>query len=106
MPEKSSSNEIQISLKTAQSGSDFVGIKITQSERTVIFPLGYFPEKSSLSASKIQKEERNEILNLINSIYLCTSNKKGERVSVLNGIVSNLVRNFIPEKSHKSIMLR
>ena len=87
MPEKSSSNEIQISLKTAQSGSDFVGIKITQSERTVIFPMGYVPEKTSLSASKIQKEERNEILNLINSIYLCTSNKKGERVSVLNGDV-------------------
>lgn len=79
--------ELEISLKTAQGGNDFVGIKITQSERTVVFPLGYFPEKSSLSASKIQKEERNEILNLINSIYLCTSNKKGERVSVLNGDV-------------------
>lgn len=87
MPEKSSSKELEISLKTAQSGSDFVGIKITQSERTVIFPMGYVPEKPSLSASKIQKEERNEILNLINSIYLCTSNKKGERVSVLNGDV-------------------
>ena len=27
-------------------------------------------------------------------------------LSNLNQIVSNLVRNFIPEKSHKSIMLR
>lgn len=85
MPEKSLSNEIQISLKTAQNGSDFVGIKITQAERTVIFPMGYFPKKSSLSASKIKKEERREILNLIKSIALCTSNKNGERVSVLNG---------------------
>ena len=87
MSEEISLQELEISLKTAQGGNDFVGIKITQSERTVVFPLGYFPEKSSLSASKIQKEERNEILNLINSIYLCTSNKKGERVSVLNGDV-------------------
>ncbi len=88
MPEKSSSKEIkeiQISLKTAQGGSDFVGIKITQAERTVTFPMGYFPKKSSLSASKIKKEERSEILNLIKSIALCTSNKNGERVSVLNG---------------------
>ncbi len=85
MPEKSSSKELEISLKTAQNGSDFVGIKITQSERTVTFPMGYFPEKSSLSASKIKKEERNEILNLIKSIALCTSNNNGERVSVLNG---------------------
>ena len=85
MPEKFSSKEIQISLKTAQNGSDFVGIKITQSERTVTFPMGYFPEKSSLSASKIQKKERSEILNLIKSIALCTSNKNGERVSILNG---------------------
>lgn len=85
MPEKSLSNEIQISLKTAQNGSDFVGIKITQSERTVTFPMGYFPEKPSLSVSKIKKEERREILNLIKSIALCTSNKNGERVSVLNG---------------------
>ena len=83
MSEKSSSKEIQISLKTAQNGSDFVGIKITQSERT--FPMGYFPEKTSLFASKIKKEERSEILNLIKSIALCTSNKNGERVSVLNG---------------------
>lgn len=87
MSEEISLQELEISLKTAQGGNDFVGIKITQSERTVIFPMGYVPEKTSLSASKIQKEERNEILNLINSIYLCTSNKKGERVSVLNGDV-------------------
>ena len=85
MPEKSLSKEIQISLKTAQNGSDFVGIKITHVERTVTFPIGYFLGKSSLSASKIKKEERNEILNLIKSIALCTSNKNGERVSVLNG---------------------
>ena len=85
MPEKSSSKEIQISLKTAQNGSDFVGIKITQAERTVTFPMGYFLGKSSLSASKIKKEERSEILNLIKSIALCTSNKNGELVSVLNG---------------------
>ncbi len=85
MPEKSLSKEIQISLKTAQGGSDFVGIKITQLECSVTFPMGYILENTSLLPSKIKKEERNEILNLINSIYLCTSNKKGERISVLNG---------------------
>lgn len=89
MPEKSSSKEILISLKTAQSGSDFVGIKITQSERSVTFPMGYFLEASVLAPSKIKKEERSQILNLIKSIYLCTSNKKGERVSVLNGEIKN-----------------
>lgn len=89
MPEKSSSKENQISLKTAQSGSDFVGIKITQSERSVTFPMGYSLEASALDSSKIKKEERNEILNLIKSIALCTLNKKGERVSALNGEIKN-----------------
>lgn len=87
MPEKSSSKEIHISLKNAQSGSDFVGIKITQAERSVTFPMGYALKASALDSSKIKKEERNEILNLIKSIALCTSNKNGERVSVLNGEV-------------------
>lgn len=87
MPEKSSSKENQISLKIAQSGSDFVGIKITRSERSVTFPMGYSLEASALDSSKIKKEERNEILNLIKSIALCTLNKKGERVSALNGEV-------------------
>lgn len=89
MSEKSSSKEIQISLKTAQSGSDFVGIKITQAERTVTFPMGYFLEAPALALSKIKKEERAQILNLIKSIYLCTSSTNGERVSVLNGEIKN-----------------
>ena len=89
MPEKSLSNEIQISLKTAQSGSDFVGIKITQSERSVIFPMGYALETSALDSSKIKKEERAQILNLIKSIALCASNENGERISVLNGEIKN-----------------
>ena len=85
MPEKSSPKENLISLKTAQSGSDFVGIKITRSERSVTFPMGYSLEASALDSSKIKKEERAQILNLIKSIYLCTSNENGERVSALNG---------------------
>lgn len=89
MPEKSSSKEIQISLKTAQSGSDFVGIKITQSERSVTFPMGYVLEAPVLDSSKIKKEERAQILSLIKSIYLCASNKNGERISVLNGEIKN-----------------
>lgn len=89
MPEKSSSKENQISLKIAQSGSDFVGIKITQSERSVTFPMGYALKAPALDSSKIKKEERNEILNLIKSIALCASNKKGERVSALNGEIKN-----------------
>ena len=89
MPEKSLSKENQISLKIAQSGSDFVGIKITQSERSVAFPMGYALKVSALDSSKIKKEERNEILNLIKSIALCTLNKKGERVSALNGEIKN-----------------
>ena len=100
MPEKSSSKENLISLKTAQSGSDFVGIKITQAERSVTFSMGYALETPVLAPSKIKKEERARILNLIKSIYLCTSNKKGERVSVLNGEI----KNDFPVKSMLFIM--
>lgn len=89
MPEKSLFKEIPVSLKTAQSGSDFVGIKITQSERSVTFPMGYALETSALDSSKIKKEERAQILNLIKSIALCASNKNGERISVLNGEIKN-----------------
>lgn len=79
-----SSEKKRIILKTAQTGTDFVGIKIIESEREVIFPMGYRLSKENLDTNKIEKSDRKQILNLINSIYRCSSNKKGERISVLN----------------------
>lgn len=84
-----SGKENFISLKTAQSGSDFVGIRISGTERTITFPMGYVPQKQTLSAEKIEKQERKEILNLIQCISRCSSGKKGEIVSLLDGKTLN-----------------
>ena len=70
---------------TAQTGTDFVGIKITASEREITFPMGYRLTNENLVMQKIEKELRKEILNLIKSIHLCASNKKGVRESCING---------------------
>lgn len=75
----------KILLKSAQSGSDFVGIKITENEREITFPMGYVPASEKLSASKIEPNERREIIRLINVICSCKNFKKGERISSLNG---------------------
>lgn len=75
----------KILLKSAQGGSDFVGIKITENEREITFPMGYVPASEKLSASKIEPNERREIIRLINAICGCKNFKKGERISSLNG---------------------
>ena len=74
-----------INLKTAQNGTDFVGIRITPQERTVTFPMGYIPSEQKLNISKIEKSKRKEILNLLKLISKETSYKKGERISTLDG---------------------
>lgn len=74
-----------ISLETAQDGTDFVGIKINGKERTITFPMGYKPPKDKLNTKKIEKKDRKEIFNLIKAITIGTNNKKGERISTLNG---------------------
>ena len=50
----------------------------------------------------------NELVKQI-SYILYKANEEDVKVNALlkdESIVSNLVRNFVPEKSHKSIMLR
>lgn len=74
-----------IFLKTAKKGDDFVGIKITENEREITFPMAYVPASEKLSVSKILPNERREIIRLINTICGCTNFKKGERISSLNG---------------------
>lgn len=81
----SKSSNATILLKTAQAGSDFVGIKITQNEREIVFPMGYHLEKTEIDTSKVEKQERAQILNLIKSVSRCASFKKGQIISKLNG---------------------
>lgn len=85
MNNNSSNVKNPILLKSAQSGSDFVGIKITQDEREIVFPMGYHLEKTEIDTSEIEKQERAQILNLIKSVSRCASFKKGQIISKLNG---------------------
>lgn len=85
MNNNSSNVKNSILLKNAQSGSDFVGIKITQDEREIVFPMGYHLEKTEIDTSKIEKKERAQILNLIKSISRCENFRKGQIISRLNG---------------------
>lgn len=85
MNNNSSNVKNSILLKTAKAGCDFVGIKITQDEREIVFPMGYHLEKTEIDTSKIEKQERAQILNLIKSVSRCASFKKGQIVSNLNG---------------------
>lgn len=89
MIENHSSRNKSIILKVAQNGKDFVGLKITKDTREIIFPMGYSLEQESSESKIITKNERKQILNLIKSIYLCTSNKKGERTSIIDGKEQN-----------------
>lgn len=77
-----------IFLKSAKKGDDFVGIKITENEREITFPMGYVPASEKLSASKILPNERRKIINLINAICNCKNFKKGGRISSLNGKIT------------------
>lgn len=74
-----------ISFCAAQSGTDFVGVKIDKAERKIIFPMGYALNEKSLGVSKINKDERKIILNLIKSIQSCSKNKNGQITARLNG---------------------
>ena len=85
MNNNSSNVKNSILLKTAKTGCDFVGIKITQNEREIIFPMGYHLEKTEIDTSKIEKQERTQILKLIKSVSRCASFKKGQIISKLNG---------------------
>lgn len=82
-------SKIPIHIQTARSGSDFVGLKITQSERSVTFPMGYALPSEGLDLSKVTKGLQRQILNLVKSIHLCSVNRRGERVSSLNGEKKN-----------------
>lgn len=83
--ESSSNFSNSISFSTAQNGTDFVGVKISQTKREIVFPMGYFLEKQSVCVCEIDKIERKEILNFIKSIDYCANGRKGEKLSILNG---------------------
>ena len=78
-----------ISFCAAQSGTDFVGVKIDKTERKIIFPMGYAFQEKSIAVSKVNKDERKIILNLIKSIQTCSKNKNGKITARLNGKPEN-----------------
>ena len=89
MNKNQSQSDFSISFCAAQSGTDFVGVKIDKTEREIIFPMGYALQEKSLAVSKVNKDERKKILNLIKSIQTCYKNKSGKITARSNGKPEN-----------------
>ena len=76
--------ESKIILKSAQSGTEFVGLKIIGDEKIITFPMGYKTTEKEIMLEVLSKEQRKEILNLITTINNCHKLKEGERISSFN----------------------
>ncbi len=74
----------KISLKSAQSGTEFVGLKILGEEKFITFPMGYKTIEKEITLDSLSKEQRKEILNLIATINNCHKLKEGDRISRFN----------------------
>lgn len=74
----------KISLNVATSGNQFVGLKITNTERTITFPMGYNLEENEVSTEKLNKSQRMAILNLLSRINGCKKLKEGEKIFEFN----------------------
>ena len=79
----------KISLNVATSGNQFVGLKITNTERAITFPMGYNLEENEVSTEKINKSQRMAILNLLSRINGCKKLKEGEKIFEFNNQKSN-----------------
>ena len=79
----------KISLNVATSGNQFVGFKITNTERTITFPMGYNLEENEVSTEKLNKSQRMAILNLLSRINGCKKLKEGEKIFEFNDQKSN-----------------
>lgn len=79
----------RISLNVATSGNQFVGLKITNTERLITFPMCYNLEENEVSTEKLNKSQRMAILNLLSRINGCKKLKEGERIFEFNNQKSN-----------------
>ena len=74
----------KISLKSAQSGTEFVGLKILGEEKFITFPIGYKTIEKEITLDSLSKEQRKEILNLIATINNCHKLKEGDKICRFN----------------------
>ena len=74
----------KINLKSAQSGNEFVGLKIMDGEKFITFPMGHRTSEKEITVDSLTKTQRKEILNLITTISSCKKLKEGQRVSSFN----------------------
>ena len=79
----------KISLNVATSGNQFVGLKITNTEKTITFPMCYNLEENEVSTEKLNKSQRMAILNLLSRISGCKKLKEGEKIFEVNNQKSN-----------------
>lgn len=85
MAEDFNSRTYKIILRTAQSGNEFVGIRITQSEKEIVFPMCYRLSQKEITLQKTEENLRLEILNLISAISGCNKLKAGQVICSFNG---------------------
>ena len=74
----------KISLNVATSGTQFVGLNISNTEKTITFPMGYNLEENEISTEKLNKSQRMAILNLLSKINGCKKLKEGEKIFEFN----------------------
>lgn len=74
----------KISLKSAQFGTEFVGLKILNEEKFITFPMGYKTIENEITLDSLSKAQRKEILNLIATINNCHKLKEGDKISCFN----------------------
>lgn len=77
-------NNSKIILKTAQRGTEFVGLKITDAEKTITFPMCYNLSDNEISSDKLNKSQRKSIVNLLTTINGCRKLKEGEKIFEFN----------------------
>ena len=76
--------ESKIILKSTQSRTEFVGLKIIGDEKIITFPMGYKITEKEITLEVLSKEQRKEILNLIATINNCHKLKEGKKISRFN----------------------
>ncbi len=82
MAESLKSNKI--TLNVASSGNQFVGLRISNSEKTITFPMGYNLAVNEFSTDKLNKSQRKLIINLLSKINGCKKLKEGEKIFEFN----------------------
>lgn len=74
----------KISIKNAQSGTEFVGIRILNEEKFITFPMGYKILDKEIILDSLTMDQRKDILNFIAIINSCRKLKDGDRIFRFN----------------------